>query len=246
MLMSDPEVPPPEMLPFISCVCPTFRRPEHLARSIEMFRQQNYPKNRRELIILEDGARESRSSNIYTDRVKISHHQVTFLYKSLPLKYTELVGMAKGCAIAIWEDDDEYKPDHLLSHALALAPWAPGGGREWSKPSIVLSDCENPPNHKLERSDGRFFASICFTRILFEKASGFVLTRRGDFDQQFMKRLADYGGTPGDPCEFREPQYVFRWHTGAYHGQNYMRSPDDEEWLDRARMAATKAPVDAI
>lgn len=41
-------------LPFISCVCPTYKRPHMLRNSLACFLAQDYPKDRCELIILDD------------------------------------------------------------------------------------------------------------------------------------------------------------------------------------------------
>ena len=42
--------------PFLSCLCPTFRRPKLLANAIACFETQDYPPERRELIVLDDAA----------------------------------------------------------------------------------------------------------------------------------------------------------------------------------------------
>ena len=41
-------------LPFVSCLCPTYRRPQMMANTIPCFITQDYPADRRELIILDD------------------------------------------------------------------------------------------------------------------------------------------------------------------------------------------------
>ncbi|MCA9062125.1 MAG: hypothetical protein KDA96_03675 [Planctomycetaceae bacterium] len=78
-------------------------------------------------------------------------------------------------------------------------------------------------------------ASLAFTRQAFEQGGGWPLTLRGDFDQQLISRLNSIGPA-GDPCQQAAPSYVFRWSsTGAYHGQTFMISPDDEEWYVKNR-----------
>lgn len=215
-------------LPFISCLCPTYCRPEQLARVIAHFDRQSYPAERRELVILDDSPGHEGGWRLLPGFVR--HFGVSQRIRSLAEKYARLVAMAQGSLLAIWEDDDDYLPDHLLHHVGALI------GREWSKPSRVLSDYADPPRLGEERADGRFFASIAFRRALFERVGGFVPTARADFDQQFLARLAA-AGPPGDPCDFGPPQYVYRWHTGAPHAQGFMRGPADEEWYDRAGTA---------
>ena len=41
-------------LPLVSCLCPTYRRPQLLENSIACFLDQNYPADRRELVVLDD------------------------------------------------------------------------------------------------------------------------------------------------------------------------------------------------
>ena len=41
-------------LPLVSCLCPTYRRPQLLENSIACFLAQNYPADRRELVVLDD------------------------------------------------------------------------------------------------------------------------------------------------------------------------------------------------
>ena len=212
-------------LPFLSCLCPTFRRPALLRQSIDLFVSQVYPTSRCELVILDDSERSSREVR---SAGNVRYNWQSRRSPTLPEKYTELAGLAQlGDALAIWEDDDTYLPDYLMRHALALV------GSDWSKPSEVLSDYADPPNWGLERADGRFFSSIVFRRSLYQRVGGFVLTPRADFDQQFIARLAT-AALPGDPCQFGEPQYVYRWHTGHVHGQSYMSGPDDVTWYERA------------
>lgn len=215
-------------LPFISCLCPTYNRPEHLKRSIAMFLAQSYPAERCELVVCDDGDRLWK----VIPEPRVDQLFVSQRFPSLPEKYSALVRATTARdACAIWEDDDEYRPDYLLHHAQALLR-----GAEWSKPSIVWSDYANPPRLGLESDPGRFFSSIVFRHSLFARVGGFVMTKRADFDQQFIARLRQ-AAPPGDPCDFGEPQFVYRWHTGAYHGQNYMRGPDDESWYERAGAA---------
>jgi len=104
-------------------------------------------------------------------------------------------------------------------------------GHLWSKPSKVLSDYTGQVQE--EDAAGRFHASVAFTRQAFEKAGGWPLTLRGDFDQQLIARLNSIGPA-ADPCTMASPSYVFRWgSTGAYHGQAIMRGPNDEHWYNR-------------
>ena len=66
---------------------------------------------------------------------------------------------------------------------------------------------------------------LAFTRQGLERAGGWPLTHRGDFDQQIIARL-NAVGVAGDPCQWARPSYDFRWSsTVAYHGQAMMLGP---------------------
>jgi hypothetical protein len=128
-------------------------------------------------------------------------------------------------AYVVIEDDDVYLPRYVSSHAAVLET------AEYSKPSVVLSDY---PGHVVEeRAEGRFHGSIGFRRALCERIGGWPATLRADFDQQMLARLQQHASSVGDPCALAPPQYLFRWHTGHWHGQHAMRGPEDEGWYGR-------------
>jgi len=80
---------------------------------------------------------------------------------------------------------------------------------------------------------GRFRSSLAFERELFDRPGGWPLTKRGDFDQQLIARLTAIEA-PSDPCQLDSPSWIFRWgQTNVYHGQAFMRGPEDEGWYER-------------
>lgn len=204
-------------LPFVSCLCPTYRRPKLLENSIACFLAQDYPADRRELIVLDDAGELPNQTGEGWQIISIRRR-----FRSLPEKFNALAGLARGEILIVWEDDDIYLPHHISSHVAAM------NGHLWSKPSKVLSDYTG--QIEAEDASGRFHAILAFTRQAFEQVGGWPLTLRGDFDQQLIARLNAIGRA-GDPCQQSAPSYVFRWSsTGAYHGQALMLGPDDEEW----------------
>jgi hypothetical protein len=148
-------------------------------------------------------------------------------FTSLPEKFDKIAFEAGGEILVVWEDDDIYLPWHVSSHVTAMQ-----SGARYSKPSRVLSTY---PGHLVtEEAAGRFHASIAFRWNLFNQVRGWPLTKRADFDQQFMSILGTAAGETADPCRTARPSYCFRYgSTQAYHGQHFMRSPDDEGWYDR-------------
>ena len=206
--------------PFVSCLCPTYRRPKLLENSIACFLAQDYSADRRELIVLDDADELQNQTGDGWQIISIPRR-----FRSLPEKFNALAGLARGEILVVWEDDDVYLSHHISSHVAAM------DGHLWSKPSKVLSDYTGEIQE--EDATGRFHASLAFTRRAFEQVGGWPMTLRGDFDQQLIARLNSIGPA-GDPCLSAAPSYVFRWSsTGAYHGQALMRGPDDEQWYQR-------------
>ncbi len=218
-------------LPMVSCLCPTYRRPKLLENSIACFLAQDYPADRRELIVLDDAGELQNQTGDGWQIISIPRR-----FRSLPEKFNALAGLACGEILVVWEDDDIYLPHHISSHVTAM------DGHLWSKPSKVLSDYTGQIQE--EDATGRFHASLAFTRQAFGQVAGWPLTLRGDFDQQLIARL-NSRGIAGDPCEFATPAYLFRWgSTGAYHGQALMRGPDDETWYaDASSQSSRQEPV---
>ena len=207
----------------IAALCPTYRRPKLLAEMLECWKAQDYPAELRRLFILDDGGTFEPQSEPTWEL-----HTAPERYPSLPAKYNAIVGIANRWdpnAYVVMEDDDRYLTRYVSSHAAVLVT------AEYSKPSVVLSDY---PGHIVEEpADGRFHGSIGFRRELCERIGGWPETPRADFDQQMLARLRDHATSIGDPCEVAPPQYVFRWHTGHWHGQHAMRGPEDEQWYQR-------------
>jgi glycosyltransferase involved in cell wall biosynthesis len=204
----------------VSCLCPTYRRPKLLENSIACFLSQDYPADRREMIILDDAGELENQTGEGWQIISIARR-----FRSLPEKFNALAGLARGDVLVVWEDDDIYLPHHISSHVTAMK------NHLWSKPSKVLSDYTG----QIEEEDatGRFHASLALSRHAFDQCGGWPLTMRGDFDQQLIARLNSLG-IARDPCEFATPAYLFRWEsTGAYHGQALMQGPDDENWYGR-------------
>ena len=168
-------------LPFVSCLCPTYRRPQMMANTIPCFITQDYPADRRELIILDDAGELKNEASDGWQIISISRR-----FRSLPEKFNALAGLAQGGILVVWED-----------------------------------------------ATGRFHASLAFRREAFDRIAGWPLTKRGDFDEQLIARLTAIE-SPGDPCQLDSPSWIFRWaKTNAYHGQAFMRGPEDEGWYRR-------------
>ena len=221
-------------LPFVACLCPTYRRPALLANAVACWLAQDYPADRRELIILDDAGQFDPDRSPHGWSITVTSRR----FSSLPEKYNELAKLAgKSAGVLVpWEDDDIYLPGHLSAHVAAMQRT----GMEFSKPRTVYS--LQGETLTREPSAGRFHGSIAFTRRLFDQVGGWPVTKRADFDQQFMRRLQQAAGGHADPTgperdtgnSNADPQYVFRWATGQPHAQWDMAGPADENWWQKA------------
>ena len=105
-------------LPFVSVCTPTFNRRPFIPIMLECFRNQTYPKDRMEWIIIDDG----------TDKVKdlINGAKIPQIrYYELPEKIT--LGakrnlMHEKCkgSIIVYMDDDDYYPPERVEHAVEV------------------------------------------------------------------------------------------------------------------------------
>ncbi len=110
-------------LPFVSVVTPTWERPAFLPWLIYMFRYQDYPADKRELIILDDSAKSHQHIiDRLTDgqpekyQIRYVHHQGRL---ALGKKRNMLNALATGEYI-LCMDDDDYYPADKISYTISM------------------------------------------------------------------------------------------------------------------------------
>lgn len=93
-----------EALPLVSCIMPTYGRPDYVSESVAMFLAQDYPC--KELIILNDCAGQNFTGKFPNVRIinKIER------FASLGEKRNACIEVANGSLIAVWDDDDVHLP----------------------------------------------------------------------------------------------------------------------------------------
>jgi hypothetical protein len=218
----------------ILCLCPTYGRPRLVANALACFLAQDYPTDKRKLLILDDlgqlPSEDGKDWELISTRER---------FPSLPAKYNAML-VAEGFpdsfpwdAVAVWDDDDIYLPWHLPSAAAALGT----GSVRSCKPSQIWS-LHRPfgaegPGPWLEPGAGRFHCSLVIASWTLRELGGWIQTRRADFDQQQIKATAPAVDMLPH-CPERCPGFVYRWaSTNAAHCSALMRSPDNEDWYDR-------------
>ena len=101
-------------LPFVSVCTPTFNRRPFVEMMIKCFDSQDYPKNKMEWIIIDDG------SDHIEDVVK-SHPSVKYFKydEKMTLGKKRNIMHKKACGdIIVYMDDDDYYPPDRVSHAV--------------------------------------------------------------------------------------------------------------------------------
>ncbi|AJX35702.1 glycosyltransferase family 2 protein [Burkholderia oklahomensis] len=109
--------------PFVSVVCPTWNRRAFLPYLLYMYRYQDYPADRRELVILDDSPESNRDlidqlAAAQSDGASIRYyHEIERM--SIGQKRNKLNGLARGDYIVCMDDDDFYPPDKIR-HAVEM------------------------------------------------------------------------------------------------------------------------------
>lgn len=224
------------MKPFITCICPTYKRPEFLANIVKCFEMQDYPSHRCELIILDDALQYPPQVGESWTLLNGNRAELNTLSK----KFDKLVSfVALGDLIAIWEDDDLYFPHHLemLSRAFER------GGQFITPHRIFSTYGQSEGNLQVEFAAGRFHASWAFTPDLLRSVGGYPNTARLDYDQQLNAALRKNGKHEFSVSEYEFPSYVYRWGNNIYHGSQAGEVGYDELWKKLEALPFEIVPV---
>ncbi len=189
----------------LAALCCTYLRPGTLGQLIESFLRQDYPKELRELIILDDAGQ-------YANQEGDGWRLI-----SVPRRFHSLGEKRNACAalaapdvdgFLVADDDDIYLPHWFKACALAL------GRAEWSRPSLVL--IEEADKLKEHDTHGLFHGGWAFRREAFYRVRGYGAIDNGE-DQELAGRLKAAGITQCDPATFAPPFYIYRVENGSYH-----------------------------
>jgi len=195
---------PDNSLPFVSCYCPTYARPNLLEEAIESFLRQDYT-GRKELVILNDMP----GQELIYDHPEV--RIINFSERITPLgkKFNDCLELCDGDVLFVWDDDDIYLPWRL---------------------SFSINNMKNGIFHtmnaffELGRDEalkaGRnfFHCNLAFERALLVDAGLYAEKDNRSLDIEFMERL----GVQSQHIEEENYFYIYRWSgTGSYHGSQW-------------------------
>lgn len=101
--------------PFVSVVCPTWNRREFLPYLLYIYQYQDYPADKRELVILDDS--EQSNEDLIAMMVEAGLQNVRYIHSkerlALGKKRNMLNELAQGEYIICFDDDDYYPPNKI-------------------------------------------------------------------------------------------------------------------------------------
>jgi glycosyltransferase involved in cell wall biosynthesis len=175
-----------ETLPLISCIMPTYGRPEYVNESLAMFLAQDYP--RKELIILNDCADQQFEGDFPDVRIVNQNSR----FASLGEKRNTCIQLAKGSVIAIWDDDDVYLPWRLSFSWSEMDRL----GIPFYRPAEFWAYWGDDNLHDNQSVPGWVsHAWVMFTKALWQKIDGYPHVDIGEAAQFFERIHQELGET---------------------------------------------------
>ncbi len=189
--------------PFISCKCITYGRVDTLEESIHSFLIQDYPKDRCELVIVND----------YPNQKLIyDHPQVTIynLDETFPLigeKENYAIERCKGELIAVWDDDDVALSNHLKNIA-----------NHWKEDTNIIhwetGVYYNEP--KITAIVGVGNSGIVYSKDVWERIGKSPLENAGG-DMTLTNKIHRLGGVVSVKLPKKEVSWFYMWGGRGYH-----------------------------
>lgn len=197
-------------LPFVSCLCPTYARlPAYghlLGEAVESWRRQDYPLDRRELLILNDCA----AQVLVCEAPGVRVVNLSDRLPTLGEKYNRMVELSLGEVLLPWEDDDLSLPGRITQAVAALA-----GGYGYFNPQ--RSWFWNGGRLHSDHSHGVCHNASAFTRESWARAGGYpALSGAQDawMDGALKRAVRVAPPLAGEPAAW---QYVYRWGCSPCH-----------------------------
>lgn len=203
---------PSSARPFVSCLCPTYGRPECVEEVIESFLRQDY-RGPMELVILNDLADQTL---IWSGDPRVRVVNVADRIVPLGKKFNETARLAQGDVLFVWEDDDIYLP-HRISYTIDRMR-----GQVWHTPIAWYE-------HRFDEvipARNLFHANLAVHKDLFWSIGGYHERDWAGIDTTLMADLNRRG-----PVSYEIPQrdafYIYRFGTsGRAHASTFVNDGD--------------------
>jgi len=193
---------PKAVQPRVSCIMPTYGRPDYVSESIAMFLSQDYPN--KELIVLNDCPGQTFQCDC-KDVIVINRPN---RFASLGEKRNECILRSTGDLIAVWDDDDLYLPWHLrftveqmrlhkTEFYRAAEFWAYWGEDHLSNNKAIKGWISHP--------------QVLYTKELWNRVGGYPAMNVGE-DAAFFRRIHTDLGKPfiAYPLAKHQRYYILR------------------------------------
>ena len=187
---------------FISCKCITYGRVNLLEEALYSFLQQDYPKDRCELIIVNDYPKQKLIYN--APNVKIFNLDETFL--TIGEKENFATKQCSGNIICQWDDDDIALPHHL-KNVNELFDENKDDILQWNR-AVFFN------NLQITAITGVGNSGIVFNKKTWEKIGGHPLENAG-YDMTFVNKLRSLGNIVIASPE--KPSWFYMWGGRGYH-----------------------------
>tara|TARA_R110000824_G_C15162020_1_gene671976 strand:+ start:125 stop:1537 length:1413 start_codon:yes stop_codon:yes gene_type:complete len=203
-----------EELPFISCKCITYGRTDLLVESLYSFLIQDYPKDKCELVIVNDYPYQ---------KLHYPHPQVTVynLDATFPLigeKENFAIERCKGPLIAVWDDDDVAMPNHLMNIA-----------NNWKEDTTIMhwetGVLYNEPG--ITDICGVGNSGIVYSKNGWEKIGRSPLENAGG-DMTLAIKLSDLGGKHAITLPHDQVSWFYMWGGRGYHQSGFGTDSSDK------------------
>lgn len=192
--------------PAVSCICPTYGRPELLEEAIYAFLCQDYP-GRKELVVVNDYA----DQHLTCDHADVRVFNILKRFRTLGEKMNAAVALAAHDLLFVWDDDDICLPHRLR---FSVARFEPQKGFFNPDKTWMWDNGEVSGPVK-----GLLHAGSCWSRARFDAVRGYGAQGSGQ-DRVFERRLAQHfpGSTTRYEIAPHDIYYLYRWAgTGSYH-----------------------------
>jgi glycosyltransferase involved in cell wall biosynthesis len=190
-------------LPFISAKTITYGRVSTLEESIESFLKQDYPLDKRELIIVNDYPLQT----LIFDHPQIKIVNLSKTFDTIGEKENYATELCQGDIICQWDDDDVALPNHLqnvakyMTEEVNILHWETG----------VLCHSTGIENVGWIGNSG-----IVFRKSAWKAIGGHPLENAG-YDMTFIERLHIHGGRLFAKLPKEEASWFYMWGGRGYH-----------------------------